>query len=187
MSRSHHLTGEEILAAQLRIVLDEKLGRTTPELVTRIANALPGDPIMLARESPVDRALSALTQESPPGPIVDIAIPGENSWSVVQVEIQPEEHPRSSGADAVIRTFTIEPPDLPAGRLSQHPVAEKPRPVAGQVPWLPPRSAGHYPVNTPMYARLTAYELKETLKNVAEELEKAAEKIGNAEEGPGSD
>lgn len=182
MSRSHRLTDEEIIAAQLRIVLDEKLGRTTPELVTRIANALPGDPVVLTGE-PADA--------EPPSPeasgsFIDITFPGEESaWSVVQVETQHDADSTSGRPDPVIRAFNVARSEA-ASRLPSQQIAQGPRPVLGQSPQVP-RSAGNYPVNTPMAQRMSDRELKRTLKNAAEELEKAAEKIGNAEEGPGSE
>lgn len=38
---TYHITDEQIAAAQLKIVLDEKLGRHTPDLVRRIAELDP--------------------------------------------------------------------------------------------------------------------------------------------------
>ncbi|MFJ1768003.1 hypothetical protein ACIOD2_47340 [Amycolatopsis sp. NPDC088138] len=46
MTRSNRVTDEQVAAAQLRVFLDEKRGRTTPELVRKIANSLPGDEVV---------------------------------------------------------------------------------------------------------------------------------------------
>ncbi|MGW4057791.1 hypothetical protein ACWEGE_05905 [Amycolatopsis sp. NPDC004747] len=43
MSWLHHVTEEEIAAAQLRLVSDENLGRSSPAVVYRLAEMLPGD------------------------------------------------------------------------------------------------------------------------------------------------
>ncbi|MGK4593919.1 hypothetical protein [Amycolatopsis sp. w19] len=45
MTRSHRLTEEQITAAQLRVLLDQKQGRTTPDVVRTIAKSIPGDKI----------------------------------------------------------------------------------------------------------------------------------------------
>lgn len=45
MTRSRRVTEEQIAAAQLRQLLDEKQGRKTPDAVREIANSLPGDEV----------------------------------------------------------------------------------------------------------------------------------------------
>ncbi|WP_219152201.1 hypothetical protein [Amycolatopsis sp. TNS106] len=45
MTRSQRVTEEQIAAAQLRVLLDEKQGRTTPDVVRKIAKSLPGDEV----------------------------------------------------------------------------------------------------------------------------------------------
>jgi hypothetical protein len=184
MSRSHHLTDEEIAAAQLRVVLDEKLGRTTPELVTRIANALPGDPITLGDEP---SSVPAALKQEPPSPeatetFIDIAIPGDTFWSVIQFKSQHEKDPQSGRAKPVIRTFNFEKRE--GAQRSPGEFVQQPWQPIGSNPVPPARSAGNYPVNTPMYKRLTGPELQKTLKNAAEELEKAAEQLGELGDGP---
>ncbi|MFK0244611.1 hypothetical protein ACIQUM_07920 [Amycolatopsis azurea] len=44
-NQSHKVTDEQIAAARLRQLLDEKQGRPTPDIVNKIAGAVPGDEI----------------------------------------------------------------------------------------------------------------------------------------------
>lgn len=52
MTRSHRVTEEQIAAAQLRLLLDEKQGRTTPDVVRSIANSVTGDEVVSSNATP---------------------------------------------------------------------------------------------------------------------------------------
>ncbi|WP_143268506.1 hypothetical protein [Amycolatopsis vastitatis] len=75
MTQPHRVTEEQVTAAQLRLILDEKQGRSTPEVVRSIANSLPGDEVAGTKPSSVPTApevdedeTAETTKEASPSP-----------------------------------------------------------------------------------------------------------------------
>lgn len=82
-----HVTAEQVAAAQLRLALDEKLGRQTPEVVRRIAAMTGGD-----RDTPDPSQVSPATMPANPDPVSQETHVGASAdpQSILSVDDGPE-------------------------------------------------------------------------------------------------
>ncbi|NUT48938.1 MAG: hypothetical protein HOV94_16765 [Saccharothrix sp.] len=138
MSPPLRFTEEQIAAAQLRIVVDQKLGRPTPEIVRQIANQRPSEdpePSATPQSAPGDTSASA--DDPPPRPSAMPRWAVQPRWyggGPLPQEGDETDLPALSSADFVIVTGTLE--DLPHhhGLITYAPHAEPAS--AGVLRWI---------------------------------------------------
>lgn len=85
------VTDEQLAAAQLRLVLDEKLGRPTPELVRRIAAMAKTEPgESEAASSPPENVVKASSPQDPRSHEIDCSEVLSEAWPFIDDEIDQD-------------------------------------------------------------------------------------------------